>query len=688
MQALPTGTHVAVVGRCDDIGAEAYNEDLAQRRAARAKQLLMQWGLEELRIHERGEQDSWAGPDDGRPTEATIDDWKADTELPAGWRSDPHGQHESERAPYRRADLYAYTPAAAPAPTPTGTPTLDPSRLRALVPGADPTTEVGASSVPAVRKHPQYRVVLEVEWNDPAAAGLADSPPIRAEALVQWPGTAIQLPPPGTGTTPVTSPANPAQTPVWSLRGRWAHDRTSGDDNFTLSLDVAGDPTGIAQFESNLLAATFGLAPALIGAADNPSGDEAALVAALATVIGGLASSLLRDGSKTVVTGLTIDRLERGPSETSRTRFTVDYTVELSVDVSGALPLHVQTRPDKPMKLRYRGVGVEIDTAAEHWYDGIGLVTRDTVPEIVDPGSWQLGDPLDDLLRVTGSRSGSSSSWLEVDLALSLDLGVVTLSNATVRVTFDGDGISGVELRGLKAKVDIPATLKGEGAVSVANGVISAGVQLEVVPVKVAAMGTLSLGPNGFLALQVGVRFPAAIPFANSGLGLYGLAGRFVSNGMRAITRDPDVVKQELEWLAKDFEAKYTGQPGQYALGLGAVIGTAPDQGFTFNAQGMVTVEFPRPAVIFSIIATVISETAPLPSEQVPEPAPGGLSIIGLIVIDEDAVTIAMRGHYEIPGIIEVEVPFGAHFPYTNPTPPISTSASTTSPVVRGHPSP
>ncbi len=82
----------------------------------------------------------------------------------------------------------------------------------------------------------------------------------------------------------------------------------------------------------------------------------------------------------------------------------------------------------------------------------------------------------------------------------------------------------------------------------------------------------------------------------------------------------------------------------------------------------MVTVEFPRPAVIFSIIATVISETAPVPSEQVPEPAPGGLSIIGLVVIDEDAVTIAMRGHYEIPGIIEVEVPFGAHFPYTNPT--------------------
>ena len=431
---------------------------------------------------------------------------------------------------------------------------------------------------------------------------------------------------------------------------------------------MAGDPTGIAQFESELLAATFGLAPALVGAADNPSGDEAALVAALATVIGGLASSLLRDGSKTVVTGLTIDRLERGPSETSRTRFTVDYTVELSVDVSGALPLHVQTRPDKPMKLRYRGVGVEIDTAAEHWYDGIGLVTRDTVPEIVDPGSWQLGDPsrrpapghrqplrLQQL--VARGRPGPQPRPRGGDAEQRDRAGHLRRRRHQRRraARAEGQGRHPGDPQGRRRRV---GRQRRHQCRRPARGRAGQG----------RGDGGAEPGPERFLALQVGVRFPAAIPFANSGLGLYGLAGRFVSNGKRAITRDPDVVKQELEWLAKASAAKYTGEPGQYALGLGAVIGTAPDQGFTFNAQGMVTVEFPRPAVIFSIIATVISETAPVPSEQVPEPAPGGLSIIGLVVIDEDAVTIAMRGHYEIPGIIEVEVPFGAHFPYTNPT--------------------
>ena len=93
-----------------------------------------------------------------------------------------------------------------------------------------------------------------------------------------------------------------------------------------------------------MLTASLGLAPAVIGAASNPSGGEAALVGALIAALGGAASLLLRDGSRTVVTGLTIDRLERGPAqgETSRTMLTVDYTVELSVNVGGpSFPLRV-----------------------------------------------------------------------------------------------------------------------------------------------------------------------------------------------------------------------------------------------------------------------------------------------------------------------------------------------------------
>lgn len=679
-KGLPSGIRFAIVGRCDDLNKripltdtdDTYNRDLAVTRALAARQILLDAGIADSRITYRGEQTpTWSGAvPTGVPTDFTAVSWKArsTTEYMAWLR--PYDKDDDKRAHLRRGDIYAYD--GSPVPTPsTATPALAPIRLRAIVPGADPTTVSGAVVPASPRGRPQYRVRIEVEWNDPTAPGLGDAVPIRAEALVEWPGTGVRMP--DGSTTPVRRPGDPdaSAPPVWKLLGRWAHDQSAGSDQFTLALDVTGSPDGIFEVRNRVLAASLGLAPAVVGAAGNPSGGEAALVGALIAALGGAASLLLRDGSRTVVTGLTIDRLERGPAqgETSRTMLTVDYTVELSVNVGGpSFPLRVSTRDGKPMKLRYRGVGVEVDTAAADWWNGIGLVTRDSVPEVVDPGSWQLGPPLDDLLRVTGVRSGAQSSWLEVDLALSLDLGVVKLSNATVRVVFGPSGIDGIELRGLKAAVDIPATLKGEGAIDVSGGTLHAGVALEIVPLKVAALADLVLGDAGFVALTVGVRFPAPLPFANSGLGLYGLLGRFVSNGERAVVRtETDVVKRELDWLEKPPNQKYVARSGQYALGLGAVVGTVADAGFTFHALGMLTVEFPRPAVVFAVIAKVIAEPAPVPVDTATPPS-SGLAIIGLVVIDDTAVTIALRGNYRIPGILEVDVPLGAWFPYVQPT--------------------
>ncbi|MBW3547637.1 MAG: hypothetical protein KY452_05830 [Actinobacteria bacterium] len=676
----------AVVGRCDDLSStvdinatsDTYNRDLAVRRAERTRDLLTAAGVDATRIAVRGEQSPWStappAPTTGAlPAEATDVAWRARATPEYKSWARPYPRDDQHRQPLRRGDIYAYdvTPTSTAAPPAQDATTLHPARLRALVPGADPTTVSGAVVPSSPRRRPQYRVRIEVEWNDPNGRGLGDAVPIRAEAIVQWPGTAVALPPgAGGGTAAITRPGDSTTTttPVWTLRGRWAHDRSGGSDDFTLSLDVAGSGTGIAQIENKVLAAATGLAPAVIGAAASPAGAEAALVGALITAIGAAASLLLRDGSKTIVTGITINHLHRGPSGPgSRTRLTVDYTVELSVDVAASgLPLQVRTRPDKPMKLRYRGVGVEIDTAAANWWDGVGLTVGNVVPEVVDPGSWQLGPPLDDLLRVTGTRAGSQSSWLEVDLALSLDLGVVTLSNATVRVVFGPSGVQGLELRGLRAGVDIPATLRGEGALDVSGGTISAGIQLQIVPLKVAALANLSLGPAAFVELTVAVRFPAPIPFANSGLGLFGVIGRFVANGERAIAPNPDPIERELGWLAKP-APKYRPQSGQYALGLGASIGTVPDLGFTFHALGMITVEFPRPAVIFGVIAKILDSPAPVPNDTVGRPG-HGLSIIGLVVVDDDAVSIALRGHYEVPGILVLDVPVGAWFPYAQPT--------------------
>ncbi|HEX5927896.1 MAG TPA: hypothetical protein VFY48_00715 [Solirubrobacterales bacterium] len=512
---------------------------------------------------------------------------------------------------------------------------------------------------------PPFGVRIEVAWDDPNARGLAEAVPSRADATVSLPGSPLALP--GGGTATVVQPGSGAP-PQWKLRGHWGHDRSTGADEFTLALDADGSPDGIAAVAGAPLAGGLGLAPAVIGAVDDVDGD-AAMLGALIAALGAATTLLLRDESRVAVTGIEIDHLERGAAGPgSRTRLTVDYSVELSVEVgaTGSL-LQVLTRPGQPMRLRYRGVGVEVDTAETPWYDGIGLSFDGAVPEVVDPGSWKLGPPLDDLLRVLGVRSGAGSGWLEVDLAMAADLGVVKLSTATVRVVFGAGGIEGVELRGLRAAVDLPAVLKGEGALDVGNQAIHAGVQLEVVPLKLAAVAELAIGADNFVELEIGVRFPAPLPFANSGLGLFGVMGRFVANGRRDVDLGiADPVRRELRWLA-DPPPKYAPQRGQYALGLGAVVGTVPDAGVTFNARGMLSVEFPRPAVIFSVVAQILGGPAPVPSERVGEPG-AGVSIVGLIVIDPgEGVTIALRGHYEVPHLLVLDIPVGAWFPVKDP---------------------
>src|SRR5262249_16292312 len=123
---------------------------------------------------------------------------------------------------------------------------------------------------------------------------------------------------------------------------------------------------------------------------------------------------------------------------------TVDYTIDLrvSVTVQGAGSLTGRLR------LRYKGVGLRFDGSPTRGLAGVALTYDGLSVEVVDPGNWSLGGPLGNLLRIMASRMGSGSQWMEFDLGFAIDLGVVSLDGATIRL-----GISpfSIELRGLTA---------------------------------------------------------------------------------------------------------------------------------------------------------------------------------------------------------------------------------------------
>ena len=214
-------------------------------------------------------------------------------------------------------------------------------------------------------------------------------------------------------------------------------------------------------------------------------------------------------------------------------------------------------------------------------------------------GRWQIDGPLGQLLQIVGTRAGVGSSWFECDLEFALDLGVVSINGATVRCTFSDSGFT-AELRGLATGVDIPGVLRGEGRLVLGDGgAFKAALELDLMSVGAKAMGALAFDPaSDFLSIALGLVLPVGIPLGATGLGIFGFLGMFVSNGARALPTGfaNDPVGREIKWFRDTpYEDKFAPQRGQWAIGLGMIVGTLPDQAFTFNATGMFVVAFPGP---------------------------------------------------------------------------------------------
>ena len=682
------GATFVVIGRCCDISSDTYNAGLATNRAS----AVSAW-LPAGNTLARGEQTA--------PTAAMATAQDAVTGPPL--TPDEKGVHRlitreytaGERAAwgavtthpvrqtYRRADIVAvggtYTPPAGAGASdqqhPTDSQELDPALRRSYVPGAD----VDQIAPPQPRDPAlAWLVRLVVRWDSPTVTEWSDAIPTQAEFTFEWATTNVQtIPAPGGGTAPVpvrapSEPRGQPSTEVYALTGRWSHDSRSGQTVFSLSIASSGDPDGLAAVDSEFLAIALALAPALL-AGIGASGIDGAMVRVAALAIAaGVLSSVAKDG-EVIIHSAEIEHRQRSLTDTTgfRTRILLDYTAAVGLDIAASGLGSIATEDGHPLKVRYKKVGLELDDAQTEWYDKLGLVYEDVSFEVSDPGRWQIAGPLGNLLQVVATRAGAGSSWFECDLEFALDLGVVSITGATVRCTF-GDGGFSAELRGLGLGVDIPGVLRGEGRLVLGDGgAFKAALELDLVSVGAKAMGALAFDPaHDFLSIGLGLILPVGIPLGATGLGIFGFLGLFVSNGARALPSGfaNDPVGREIAWFRDTpLEDKFAPERGQWAIGLGMIVGTLPDQAFTFNATGMLVVAFPDPTVIFGIDAKLVKQPAVTPSTQ-GAPADPTLSILGLIAIDDEAVIVGVRGRYTIPKVLELLLPIDGYFPY--PTTP------------------
>jgi hypothetical protein len=659
--------HFVVIGRTCDIGGDESNAVLATLRANAVVDMLAPVVGMLSQIHARGEFEAAIG--DAVQNEAAVTPPMSSAEkTPGNLIKSEHPElydNDRFRAPrqlYRRVDIYAVggSDAEAAEKLADEQTRVGPALRRALLPGGDVVIPV---MPPAPGTTRTFRVRLTVKWDSPTVDTLADAIPTLAEVLVTWDKPA-SLALPGPDIPAGMDQAALAGPNVFTLIGRWTYDSRGGATQFSLAFNNDGSAGGLFSANNKVLATALLLAPALLSGvtANSPTGAGARLATLLAASV---AAVKYVNAGKITVHGIEVQEQQRalGQFADATHRILFDYTAEISLLVNEGA---IQISTSNPLKVRYENCGIEFD-GSKTGLAAVNLVYDEARFDVADPGQWTIDGGLGKLLRVAGTRAGSGSTWFEIDLEFALDLGPVKVTGTTVRITFptSAGGKAAVEVRGLGVEVNIPKVLEGKGRLTLgAGGAFKSDIVVKVIPANVEARASLVLGPS-LKYLEVGVLLPMGIPLGASGVGIFGFIGRFVVNGRRTVKPDGDPVANEIAWYRALGSDKYTGEQaaGQYALGLGAVLGTLPDTGFTFNATGMFTVAFPDPEVVISLDAKLASQPS-LQASETGSASPGNsLEVLGIIVANEHEFILGLRGRYQIPKVLDLKIPVSGYFP-------------------------
>ncbi|GAA4189657.1 hypothetical protein GCM10022219_05780 [Microbacterium oryzae] len=362
----------------------------------------------------------------------------------------------------------------------------------------------------------------------------------------------------------------------------------------------------------------------------------------------------------------------------------------VSLDISGGIRFttmdlgiaEISMDADRPMRVRWRGIAATIDldalTGGADAASALDIDFRTARCDVVDPGGWQITTPAipKDILQIVGTRSGSGSTWVEVDLRFAMDLGPVKISGATVRGTWDG-GSPTFGVRGFDARLDLPGVVVGGGRFELGGDVGNDGIAVSLwgtlVPLNVGGFLVFGLRKAGGVtqyAFGMGLDLPAAIPLGPTGLGVYSIAASFGANAaMTPLTPEPgqtaDPLKKLRAW--KPWNGLDVAE-GQVTIGAGVVIGTVPDGGLTFNALGVLGVTVPDFALRLGVNAQLFRaarQTMAALEAGGADVAPGtGLSLLGGVSATSSELLVGVEGRYTVPFVVDVRLPIAARYAF------------------------
>lgn len=372
--------------------------------------------------------------------------------------------------------------------------------------------------------------------------------------------------------------------------------------------------------------------------------------------------------------------------------FETDILADLAIAWGTTKPIVdvLSINPNKPLTVRYKAIGVhtadrDATGKAAFQLHPVFDASRGYTIDVQGSGSLVVADPLGKILRILAARmSRTNPLTLEIDIGMGVDLGVVSVTRAGVRIYLDQPRPP--ELTALGVSVDIAGALAGSGFVQIAHSTDAQGhpaatiggqldLTLRPIQLRVAAaveIATITAaGGRTATGVYVGldIVLPVGIPLGTSGLGLFGFRGIFGMHYDRSTQWDnPGQPSSTLVWLDhadgepnklanKQGEKLWVPSLDHWAFGAGVLIGTM-EGGFILNLDGTLLIQLPGPRVAILMNARIIS-----PPPDMDEVGGAG-GILAVVEITPDHFMVGALFSWEIPRLISIKIPVEAMFPF------------------------
>lgn len=470
----------------------------------------------------------------------------------------------------------------------------------------------------------------------------------------------------------------------------------AGEPRFSWELAALADPRdadGLVAATSATVRQVLGGPLITVPAITAISGGEIGAGAFIAAAtVGGILSGLeLITIDFLCLSGVRM-RVRYGNDAGTELRFGVDYKLKyrITVDLQERYGIPVQLVTEQPIEIGFRNVGVEIREGRDVRFfykpdEGFALDVR-------DPGVFQLGEGIGRLLRVDRVRLGAGSPlWFEVELGFAFDTGIFSVDTLRIRVSFDSDqlfptsgdvsfddgtfsmGDFALSINKLGVSVDVPGVLSGSGSLEMTNDAgtftIAGAAEVDVVPLKFGVSAGAKFVqrdvPTPLTAFfgSLGVEFSPGLPLGTTGIALQGLEGLLGVNMGRSMPGP----QEALAWYMQDpigatHPDKWVADEGRWAVGAGAVLGTVYDAGFTFNLKGLFLLELPGPKFTLAANANLIKVPPALSDES----EQGTIAALVMLDFENDVFLIGLDFRYTIPHVLDLHVPVEAFFNLRN----------------------